>query len=105
MSYPSILTRRDARVGAGALEPQADCRRFRIIRNMMTIDPGHPEGYLDETKRLYGVLNIRLGGRDWLAGSGRGTYSIADMNAFPWYAAFPPHCKLSAQLLSFLASR
>jgi len=42
--------------------------------------------YLDETKRLYGVLDIRLNGRDWLAGSERGRYSIADMNAFPWVA-------------------
>ncbi|KAI0755261.1 glutathione S-transferase [Daedaleopsis nitida] len=42
--------------------------------------------YLDETRRLYGVLDIRLDGRDWLAGPGRGRYSIADMNAFPWVA-------------------
>ncbi|TFK86876.1 hypothetical protein K466DRAFT_653471 [Polyporus arcularius HHB13444] len=43
--------------------------------------------YIDETKRLYGVLNVRLNGREWLAGSGRGKYSIADMNAYPWVSA------------------
>ncbi|EEB95400.1 hypothetical protein MPER_05635 [Moniliophthora perniciosa FA553] len=44
--------------------------------------------YMDETKRLYGVLEIRLGEsqREWLAGPGKGTYSIADMNAWPWVA-------------------
>ncbi|KAF8639438.1 hypothetical protein AX16_010293 [Volvariella volvacea WC 439] len=40
--------------------------------------------YQDETKRLYGVLEIRLVGRDWLAGSGRGKYSLADIKAAPW---------------------
>lgn len=40
--------------------------------------------YLDETKRLYGVLEIRLADRDWLVGSGRGKVSIADLNVFPW---------------------
>jgi glutathione S-transferase len=41
-------------------------------------------GYLDETKRLYGVVEIRLENRKYLAGSGEGKYSIADIKAVPW---------------------
>ena len=41
-------------------------------------------GYQDETKRLYSVLEIRLKDREYLAGPGKGTYSIADINVFPW---------------------
>ncbi|KAJ3510301.1 hypothetical protein NLJ89_g4760 [Agrocybe chaxingu] len=40
--------------------------------------------YTEETKRLFGVLEIRLKDRDYLAGSGRGKYSLADIKAFPW---------------------
>ena len=36
--------------------------------------------YTNEVNRLYGVLNKRLDGRDFLAGG----YSIADMAAWPW---------------------
>jgi len=36
--------------------------------------------YLDETRRLVGVMEKRLGDREYLAGD----YSIADMAAFPW---------------------
>jgi len=38
------------------------------------------ERYVKETNRLYGVLDRRLEGRDFVAGD----YSIADMAAYPW---------------------
>lgn len=38
------------------------------------------ERYVNETGRLYAVLNKRLAGRDFIAGD----YSIADMAAYPW---------------------
>lgn len=40
--------------------------------------------YVNETGRLYGVLNKQLQGRDFIAGE----YSIADMACFPWIAAY-----------------
>lgn len=40
--------------------------------------------YQDETKRLYGVLDTQLSNKDFVAGAGRGAYSIADMAIFPW---------------------
>jgi GST-like protein len=36
--------------------------------------------YLKETNRLYGVLDKRLAGREYIAGE----YSIADMASYPW---------------------
>ncbi len=44
------------------------------------------ERYSNEARRLYKVLNKRLEGRDYVAGEGRGEYTIADMSMFPWMA-------------------
>ncbi|MCF2522265.1 glutathione binding-like protein [Bradyrhizobium sp. G127] len=40
--------------------------------------------YVNETNRLYGVLNKRLADRDYVAGD----YSIADMAAYPWIVPY-----------------
>jgi GST-like protein len=41
--------------------------------------------YVNETRRLYGVLDKRLDGRDFIAGK---DYSIADMAAYPWIVPY-----------------
>lgn len=40
--------------------------------------------YVNETKRLLGVLNTQLWGQDWVMGD---EYSIADIAIFPWVRA------------------
>ncbi|OAI26144.1 thiol:disulfide oxidoreductase [Methylosinus sp. R-45379] len=40
--------------------------------------------YVNETNRLYGVLDKRLAGRDYIADD----YSIADMAAYPWIVPY-----------------
>jgi len=44
--------------------------------------------YRTETQRLYTVLNTRLDSRDFIAGSNRGTYTIADIACWPWVSRF-----------------
>lgn len=44
--------------------------------------------YTDETRRLYGVMNKRLGEAPYLAGA---EYTIADIATFPWVARFEWH--------------
>jgi GSH-dependent disulfide-bond oxidoreductase len=41
--------------------------------------------YVNETRRLYGVLNKHLDGRAFIAGN---DYSIADMAAYPWIVPY-----------------
>ncbi len=64
--------------------------------------------YVNETNRLYGVLNRRLCDRPFVAGE---TYSIADMAAYPWIVPYQrqgqdinqfPHLK---RWFEFIAAR
>jgi GST-like protein len=50
--------------------------------------------YVNETNRLYGVLNKRLAEREFVAGA----YSIADMAAYPWVV---PHEAQGQNLADF----
>lgn len=50
--------------------------------------------YVNETNRLYGVLNRQLADREFIAG----TYSIADMAAYPWIV---PHKNQGQNLADF----
>ena len=48
------------------------------------------ERFKNETLRVFGVLEIQLSGkftgepREYLAGKGKGKYSIADIGTWPW---------------------
>src|SRR5436190_1296587 len=50
--------------------------------------------YVNETNRLYGVLNKRLSNREFIAGD----YSIADMASYPWVV---PYKNLSQNIDDF----
>ena len=62
------------------------------VHHFVKYNPGKSEyseeRYSKEAKRLYGVLNRRLEGRDFITGSGKGEYSIADMACWPWISRF-----------------
>ena len=40
---------------------------------------------------VYGVLDKRLTGRDYIAGAGTGDYTVVDMMCWPWVAQFRRH--------------
>lgn len=40
--------------------------------------------YVSESRRLLGVLDRHLQGRDWMLGQGEAAYSVADIAIFPW---------------------
>lgn len=65
---------------------------FGQVHHFVKHNPGKSEyaeeRFSTEAKRLYGVLDKRLEGRDFLAGAGRGEYSVADMATWPWVSRF-----------------
>lgn len=68
----------------GGLGPMAG-QAHHFLKYAPVMDPPHvlpyaKDRYRNETGRLYGVLNRRLAGRDFVAGE----YSIADMAIWPW---------------------
>ncbi|KAH7887805.1 glutathione S-transferase [Phlebopus sp. FC_14] len=66
--------------GVGPMQGQAHHFRHYAPEDI----PYAKKRYTDETARLYGVLNIRLQGRDYLVGPEKGKLSVADINVFPW---------------------
>ena len=67
----------------GGLGPKAgQCHHFRIYAPEQV--PYAIARYTNEVNRLYGVMNRRLEGRDYLAGA----YSIADMACIGWARAW-----------------
>jgi GST-like protein len=58
------------------------------VHHFVKYNPGKSayaeERFSNEARRLYRVLNDRLAGRDFVAGAGKGIYTIADMAIWPW---------------------
>jgi GST-like protein len=70
--------------GVGPMFGQA----HHFMRNAKEQVPYGIERYGNETKRLYGVLDKRLGEAKFLAGT---EYSIADIATYPWVARHEWH--------------
>jgi len=69
--------------GVGPMFGQA----HHFLRQAPEPIPYAVERYVKEVRRLYGVMDKRLGGRGYLAGD----YSIADIATFPWVARHEWH--------------
>ncbi len=70
--------------GVGPMQGQAHV----FVRYFPEIIQPAIDRYQNETKRLYTVLNDQLKDRDYLAGSGRGAYSIADIANWSWVRSY-----------------
>jgi len=65
---------------------------LRQAHHFLHYNPGKfknaDQHYGKEATRLYRVLNMHLSGRNYLVGSGRGTYTIAVMAVWSWVSHF-----------------
>ena len=77
----------------GGLGPMAGQNHYFVQYASQSI-PHAMDRYVNETNRLYGVLDKRLAERDYIAGD----YSIADMAAYPWIV---PHKRQKQNLDEF----
>ncbi|MCP8690482.1 glutathione binding-like protein [Marinobacterium sedimentorum] len=78
----------------GGLGPMAG-QNHHFVQYAPERIPYAMDRYVNETNRLYGVLNKRLEGRDWIADD----YSIADMATYPWIR---PHERQKQNLGDFV---
>ncbi|KAK8121034.1 hypothetical protein PG999_005154 [Apiospora kogelbergensis] len=68
--------------GLGPMQGQAN-HMFKFAKEP---NPYGAQRYVGESERLYGVLDARLSGRDFVAGPGKGKFSIADISMIGWAA-------------------
>ncbi|KAI9704617.1 MAG: hypothetical protein M1820_005530 [Bogoriella megaspora] len=66
--------------GLGPMQGQAN-HFYRLAKERI---PYPTQRYVGETERLLGILDKRLENRDYVAGPGKGKYSIADIANFGW---------------------
>ena len=81
----------------GGLGPMAG-QNHHFVQYAPERIPYAMERYVNETNRLYGVLDKRLADRDYIAGD----YSIADMAVYPWIV---PHKRQQQNLNEFVHVR
>lgn len=72
--------------GIGPMQGQANHFRMQGVGSNNYV-PYALNRYINETKRLYGVLDLRLKDRDYLVGEGRGKYTLADIKTASWVFA------------------
>ena len=85
----------------GGLGPQLG-QAHQVLKYNRGKAPWSEERSREQVARAYATLDARLRGRDFIAGEGRGEYSIADIISWPWVSRFEWH---EADLASYPSVR